>query len=505
MKVFKFKSLLFAGFLIAYGIIILYLAYQINLSEDETYTLNTTSRSLLGVIRQSYYFEGQPPVYFILLSLWRHLYPGIFFIKLFSIIMIGLSALALYKFAQLFPAVINSKWLVVVFLLNPFTIWAALEVRTYSLLILLSTISIYFFYRFYFEGKNKFLYWFLLIVSIGLYTQYFFTLLITALGAALLINKGWQYFFRFCIYLIPVVIFFLPNLIFMQNQIEMHEVIKEKSFASIAFLSIVHTPVNQIIPINFVQLNGWFNKIIRISFIILIIYASFGVIKKNPFFKNKYVDFFKINMLTIFFLIIFFWVTISATGIIYMDKYMSVCFPLFILIYSLFSSFGARKANFIYGSISIYFVMLSILTYHHPVKTYDFKSVAKYVEKIERPGEPILFYRSGISLPFRYYYTGRNPYIPLPNEVKYDGNWVVNIKDTTELKHSINVIETSSPSYLLISDLTHFESTVNMNRKMISDYLSQHYDITLDTLYVGWSNNMPLRIRRLQKKNKLPF
>ena len=497
----KFKDLLFAVFLIIYGIILLYIAYHINLYEDETYTLNTTSRNMAGVVRQSYYFEGQPPVYFILLALWRHLYPGIFFIKLFSIIIIGLSAFFLYKIVQLFSDVIQSKWMVVIFLLNPFTIWAALEIRTYSLLILLATVLIYFFYRFYFESKNKFLYWFLLTAIIGIYTQYFFTLLVTALGGALLIFKGWKTFLRFCLYLIPVVLVFLPNLFFIQDQIQMHEIHDEDSFILNTLFSVIHTPLNQIIPIDGYHFNLWLNRGIRIVFIVLIFFSIGKAYKKGYINKSKFIDFFNINILAICFLIILFWLAVSLTDIIYMDKYMSVCFPLFILILSLFSGFGTRKGSIIYGIFSIYFIILSIATYQHPVKTFDFKSIAKYIEKIERPGEPILFYRSAISLPFKYYYAGQNPYIPLPHEVNYAGSWVVNIKDTVELKQSINDIKTSSPSYLLISDLTLFESTINMHRKIITDYLSSHYNVTLDTLYIGWSQNRPLRIRRLEKKN----
>ena len=260
----KYYNFIFTGFLIAYGIILLYLAYQINLSEDETYTLNTTSRSLAGVIRQSYYFEGQPPVYFILLALWRSLCPGIFFIKLFSIIMIGFSAFVLYKLTQLFSDVINSKWMVVIFLLNPFTVWAALEVRTYSLLIFLATLLIYFFYRFYFENKIKFLYWFLLTAVIGIYTQYFFTLLITALGGALLVFKGWKSFLNFCLYLVPVVILFLPNLIFMRSQIEMHEIHEEKVFY-IRCISFSASYSDQSVSTNkYFKFNTWLNRAIRI-------------------------------------------------------------------------------------------------------------------------------------------------------------------------------------------------------------------------------------------------
>src|SRR5437870_9561843 len=82
---------LFYGFLIAYACILIFLCYTLNIWEDESYSLHTTSNSLAMVIRQSYYFEAQPPVYFLLLSLWRHVDSGIFFARLLSLLFIGLS------------------------------------------------------------------------------------------------------------------------------------------------------------------------------------------------------------------------------------------------------------------------------------------------------------------------------------------------------------------------------------------------------------------------------
>ena len=127
------NTLSFIGFLAIYATFLIYTSSILNLSEDETYTLNTSSRGFSGVIHQSYNFEAQPPFYFILLSWWRLLCHGVFFAKLFSILCIGLSACYFYRLVPLFSEKKNSKWMVAIFLLNPFTVWAALEMRLYSL------------------------------------------------------------------------------------------------------------------------------------------------------------------------------------------------------------------------------------------------------------------------------------------------------------------------------------------------------------------------------------
>jgi hypothetical protein len=66
---------IFYAFVVLYSAFMMYLCYELNIWVDEAYTLDTTSAkySLSKVIYQSYNFESQPPLYFILLWLWRSL------------------------------------------------------------------------------------------------------------------------------------------------------------------------------------------------------------------------------------------------------------------------------------------------------------------------------------------------------------------------------------------------------------------------------------------------
>ena len=187
----QLKRVLFFSFLLLYTGVMLWLCNELNIWMDEAYTLDTTSAKykLHLVIKQSYYFESQPPVYFILLSLWRKLNDGVFFARLFSLINIGLSAWFFYRLANLIRGVKTSRWVLILFLLNPFVIWAGLEIRLYAFLLLLSVLLIYFFFRYYISEKKKYLYLFLFISAIGLYTQYFFAFLIAALVFASLLRS----------------------------------------------------------------------------------------------------------------------------------------------------------------------------------------------------------------------------------------------------------------------------------------------------------------------------
>ena len=495
----RIKNIIFFGFLIVYTFLMVYLSYKINISEDETYTLNTTSRDLAGVIKQSYNFEGQPPFYFILLSLWRHLYAGIFFAKLFSLICICLSAFVFYRLVQYFSGTECSKWLLIIFLLNPFTVWAALEMRTYAFLILLSILSIYFFFRYYFENKNKFLYYFLILSILGIYTQYFFLFLIVACALSILIFKGWKPFLIFSLFLIPVCILFLPNLIYLRGQIQMHQTHKFAEFSLIRIFNIGHTPQSLMLAINMIP-EVWINRPIRLIFLVIFICALLKLYRSNLKSANLYLKKIKIILLMVFTMIILFFLGVYVTDIGFDIKYMVVVFPLFILLYTIFNIFNTNNRRLIYSSVSIFFLTILIINYRHPVKTYDYKYIAKYVQNISRPGQPILIYRPAIAMPFILYYKGKNKIFPIPFPVKFDSSFLINIQDTNELKQSIENVKSSTNSYIMISDTTDFESLVNMHRKLVADYIDEHYKITLDTLIYGWGKERPLRIMSFEKK-----
>jgi len=494
------KNKIFFAFLIIYGITMIYLSYKINISEDETYTLNTTSRNLAGVIKQSYNFEAQPPAYFILFSLWRHLCSGLYFAKLFSLIFTGFACFIFYQLSLLFVTKVKTAyWIAAIFLLNPFTVWAALEIRLYAFLIFLSVFSIYFFFRYYFEEKLKFLYIFLFICIIGLYTQYFFIFLITSLSFIILIFKGWKKFFRFCLCLIPIILLFLPNLQFLPKQISIQESIKGKQYPFLVISEIAHSPQSLILAINLVP-NAWINRFIRITFIFSAIYIYYKVYKQHLTQRNIFFEKYNIVLLSILIMLVLFSVGFVITDVGYANKYMVTVFPFFILLFTIFEYYPFVLRRLIYGIILMYYTILLTFNYLHPVKTYDFLSIAKYIKTIEQPNEPILIYRPAIALPFNYYYKGNNKVIPIPYPVKFDSSYIVNIKDSVELKQTIEKIATPSKSYLLISDNTPYEGTVNMNRPMITKYLQTHYFITLDTLFTGWSKYRPLQIRRFEKK-----
>jgi len=492
------KKVIFYGFLVIYFVILIYLCNETTIWEDECYTLNTTSHSLSGVISQSYQFEAQPPLYFILLKCWRQINGGVFFARLLSVFFIGLSAYFFHRLVNLISGKESSKWLLIIFLLNPFTVWAAIEMRSYAMIIFLSTISIYFFLQFLISNKKKYLYSFIITAIIGLYTQYLFIFLIISLLFSFLVFRGWKSFFILCIYFIPVIILFLPNFLFISHDISIQQTTLY-TWKSTIYL-ILQTPCNLLLGLNNVTSFWKYIIILFTSFCALIAYHklySVNLSKNSSFGKLNFI------LITVLFFVLLYAIGFSLFRIQYADLYMAVAFPLLILLMTVFKVYSPSYRRLIYTSFSLYLFFLLLFIYRNRVKFYDFKSIAKYVTEIENNNEPILFYRNGLSLPFDYYYKGKNLIYPLPNAVTFDKNYLINFKDTTEMRKSIECINSTSNSYILISDdKAVYLGSLDMNRKMVDDYLVRNYKTTLDTLYFGKSKNYYLRIRCIEKIKK---
>lgn len=490
---------IFFLFLLSYFILLTFLTFNVNLSEDETYTLNTTSGNFSRVITQSYNFEGQPPGYFILLRFWRYINYSVFFAKLFSVFITGLSLYFLYKLLSLIVPRKSHNWILVIFSLNPFTIWAALELRTYALLIFLSLATTTSIYKYVLERKNTHLYAFLLLSVVGIYTQYFFIFLLVALLSVLAILKKWKELWKTCLYLLPVGCIFLPNFFFLQDQIALHKISSSKSNLLDSSISVLYASQNFLLAINLVP-DTIMNRAIRLLYFIFIFYTLFNFQKTRKQLAFPLLKKYGIILFVITFLIIEFILSIIVANFIFDMKYMSVAFPFFVLTFIIFYLYDTKTKNMIFFIISAYFTLLAFDRYKHSVKTYDYKSVAKYIESIESPGEAILIYRPALALPFSYYYLGKNRIFPLPSAVNFDSSYLINIKDTFQLKESLRDANYQSSSFLMISDTTIREGHLNMNRKMITDFIYAKYEVTLDTLFFGKSKDQPLRIQAFRNK-----
>jgi len=212
---------LFIFSVIYYGIII-FLSGYLNVWEDEIYSLNTSSGTLQYALHQSINFESQPPVYFLLLTIWRFISDSVLWARLLNVFLIFISQILIYRFvikvANRRIATISA----ILLLLNPTTVFTLFEIRLFALLILLSLVIIISFYNTYYNNEitpgKRIL--FILFAIIGLFTQFFFGFLLFANAVSLLIEKKKRIFWLYILDMIlPVclVLLYIPQILLSIN------------------------------------------------------------------------------------------------------------------------------------------------------------------------------------------------------------------------------------------------------------------------------------------------
>lgn len=496
------NQFIFYGFLLVYAIVLLFLCKELNIWEDEAYSLQTTSNSLPEVLKLSYNFEAQPPAYFILLTLWRGINQGIFFARLFSMFCIGIAAYYIYKIDIAGSSEANRRWIVILFLLNPFSVWAALEIRTYALLILLSTLSIYYFLQYDRTNSKRHLYIFLVTCLIGLYTQYFYAFLIASLAFTFFIFRGWKPFIRLCLYLFPVILLFLPNFFFIFDQVS-HYSSNRIDYSSLTqFVKVFSSPQNLILALDiapFEWIVRWSIKIVVFAFVIYAYFVLYKSIRSinHSLFKS-------INFLTVitFILIFLFCIVIVSFKIMYQYKYLAIAFPLFILLLNLFRVYSLSTRLITFISISFYFIFLLSFNYYSLVKKQDYIAAASFVKSIEQSNEPIIFYPKSLLLAFSHYYSGENVLVPILPLIFNQDYYENDINDTEEAMKLIEKVPTLSESYILINDtIRGFRLTPKFNNRMFDQCIKSNFKVELDTIIPGNGKDYYLRIRRLHKPN----
>lgn len=495
------KNFFFYLFCFIYVSLLIYLSNKLTIWDDESCSLSTTANHLSKVLNLSYSFEGQPPVYFILLAIWRKINDGILFSRLLSIAFTLLSAFVLDKTVKLIFKDFYSKWVIVLFLLNPYTVWASLEIRLYSQLIFLSLTAIYLFFLIYFYDRQRLKIFYIFVGILGVYTQYYFTFLIISLSVILLFYKGWRVFFNYCFWSLIVAISFLPNLFFINDQYIMHQnpLGKEAWYIPIGY--IIYSPIQFF----FSPREMHFGKIgyLIFTFIILVLGVFFLYKLFSERGKNRIPDLLILLRIVIpvSTLLAIFMVIFMIFNLVYLIHYLTITFPFYCILYAAFGIYNKKTRNIIYTLLGAYYIFVIVFAYHWPyVKRLDSRSVASYIQNIENKDEPIVFRDKSILLTVNPYYKGNNPLISIPDK-PFDYNFYrTEIKDTLELKSLIDGGIKNARSFLFVSWDDGYVCKSDLTNEKLNNYFRQNYNIEKDTVFKGKKDIDFLRVQRLRKK-----
>ena len=468
-------------------IVLIILAGHLNVWEDELYSLNTSSKNLQYAFHQSTFFELQPPVYFLLLTLWRLVSHSILWARLFSVFLIFLSQVILYQFIKKISTRKLATIFSILFLLNPLTIFTALEIRLYALVLLLSLVITVIFYNTYYSNKtnpaSRIL--FILVTIIALFTQYYLGFILFANSVVLTYEKKGRSLVLYLMdMIIPMILIllYLPQILSSLNLQAGSIIIPDRSTGFIlmeASRFFIQTTLGRIFSFNFNVQSYWFWIFRGVVIVLLIASIQFSDIKNKLRILSPFILIYIPIYLFFFYLLWMFGASSIAnkyTTVMFVPVYMATIFLFIYLIKP-----GTLK----------YWVALLVLmnlaanfqTYHNLYKVNDYRSLSKYLEGEEQNKEPIFVYRNITAENLSLYYKSKNKIIPVPKPFSYTEVfgpecWKITRQDID----NINDKMTQYKSFFVIVEETNLSGFEESERKFM-DFLNAHYLLLEDRTF----------------------
>jgi hypothetical protein len=467
---------------------------------DEAYTLNTTGSSLPYALHQALRFELQAPLYFLVVAIWRKICAGIFFARLFSVLCTCIALVIVGALCRRILPRIHTGWVVIAVALNPFLIWASVEIRLYAFVILLSSLLTLFFWDGFFEGRRsraaQVAYG--ICAVLALYTQYYMGFLLAAYGLSLLLLRRWQGLRDYVIGMAAVTVLFMPMMLFLPYQMSHHPMPTGKAFdlwrgtgSVLRMLSEFTLPLTRLAPIHEVLLRGG-------AVALLCVMLLFNVRRVRSVHMTVWIS-------TVALAVCLFIVLLLVGRDLMRPRHASVIWPLVILsVYAVISLLPEKRLRLMLAGWTLLVVCGSVAslveTYSLPTKPWDAKRLTAFVEQYEQPDEPILLFTSELALPFSHYYHGCNPLLPLPRPaslVTYDLSQFI-LNDEKEIERALDRVPGEHRKVWLLWNQFPACMGVQFNYKVLENYVGKNYEVEIEQSF----NNASARLLRAVRQHR---
>ena len=410
--------------IILHLIIVLPLAYLLNIWMDEASTLHTTQHGFSYAL-QHFEDEKQAPLYFLLMSVWRAFNDSIFFARLFSVVCAGLSISFFYGLTRKFFDESAAKLTTILFAFHPYLIWAALEIRVYAAVILLTVLLLKFFTEGYLnyeknakgENRNAQIY-FVLTSIIALYTNYYLGFLLVGFFAALLVLKRFRAARSYFAQMLLVGLAIAPLGWLIESQIisNTQGFTGEKSIIK-GIKVLWSDALNLVFPTELLPPP----EQTKVSFIRVwlarcgIVGVAFLLVKNRFRAADEKVLLFGTISLVIFVFLLLAYFLVGANYVLL--RHTAIWFvPLNLFVFALLSQIFPRRLWIVFAFIFVFLDPYSnYQNYPKLAKRGDWIRVAGFIEANEKPNQPIIIFRNFDALSLPYYYHGANKILPDDN------------------------------------------------------------------------------------------
>lgn len=407
------------------------LAWLLNVWQDEAYTLQTTSGGLGYAFHQALAFEQNGPLYFVLLTVWRHLGSDIFFLRLPSVLFIALALALVPELARRYLPAIDPGIATVVAAWNPFVIWAAVEMRVYALVIALSALLLLTFFDAFLDrrGSKSSAIAYAVCCVLALYTQYYLGFLIAAQAVTLLLIRRRE-FGRFVLCGAAAALAFAPMLVVIPGQVQNFKSAFTPPTLTRAIEVLGFILMRYALPLPIAHA--------KLAYLAAAALALLGVFLARKHFTaggNRTI------LVTTGLTFAFFAVASYAAGVHVLDRHAAMLYlPCILSVFAIFTflsePLGSRAAA-AWSCVALVASTATLLhTYRPLAKPGDWIRATAYLQAHERANEPIVVFEAENALPLAYYYHGPNRIVPIPRGVdfrRYDVGQFV-LRNTADLE-----------------------------------------------------------------------
>jgi hypothetical protein len=399
---------------------------------DEEYTLATTAHGFEYAIRHAAGFERQAPLYFALLAVWRsvpHLLDSVWFARMFSVLCGAGTLVAFAAAGRRIAPRTDPLWFALLAGLNPFAVWAALEIRHYALALLLSVLLWLAFDSGFLSGSrpNARIAFVALAVA-GIDVQYFIAFAPVGYAVTLLVLGR----FRALGWLVgcgAIVLLAVAPLAASAGGQGNWFVAEAPSLEQIVRWTLVHPWLEFVFPYDWRQWdeNVMSRRAYTLAVALFVLFAAWC----RPAITRRTVALLAgaatIELLYVLLAI--------ALRIQLSDRYFIALYaPVALVAYSVWRELGEGRrpeGRGIFGATAVLTVAVLVSHYRFLAQPGDWRRVAAYLERHARASDTIAVYQPDAMTPLLRQYHGDVPVVPYPHAVSQDSYTIAAVSVTS--------------------------------------------------------------------------
>jgi hypothetical protein len=433
------------------------LAAALNMGQDEAYSLHTSSApNFVSAFSKGVTFEVQAPLYFGVLEVWRTVNDSVFFARLLSIACCLVALNFVWRFARRYIPGIAPEIVLAFVALNPFMIWAAVEMRPYAAAIALSTALLYYFFRGWFDdgAATRARAAFIVIAIVGAYTQYYVVTLVVGGGAAILAlgqpRKFRSYFLAASIIgvaLIPIA-FMLPQ------QLKAYTVLSSPAHVRVS--SVVMAIFEFLAPYH--AIGGWAqNPIANVLYVLCALLTAGSLWRRLTSVGRvaRGLAVIAAGLAATFAVFI----VVGHIDVVFPRQGAALFAPTILAALALIGDLRPLRRPLVLRTYAAFYAVLVAFTlwsdYHAGSKSGDWKSIARLLTAQTAPSDAVAVFDAEAQLPLEYYFTSR-PITPIPRPLSletFDEDMYV-IHDEREVARSLGGLSAGHRHvWLVMNDL----------------------------------------------------